>query len=119
MKTYILFFIVFLLSFSAYSQTGGGMRRGGHSGSGRATGTQAVGSEGQRTGQRPAEGVKGKERRQGGDCNTGGRGTGIDAGGATGVRTRTGIGTRTGAGTKISQPNIRTNVRVNTGVRSF
>jgi hypothetical protein len=28
MKTYILFFIVFLLSFSAYSQTGGGMRRG-------------------------------------------------------------------------------------------
>lgn len=114
MKTYILFFIVFILSFSAYSQTGGGMHRGG----GRGTGTQTMG-EGQRTGQRPAEGVKGKERRQGGDCNTGGRGTGIEAGGTTGVRTRTGIGTRTGAGTKISQPNIRTNVRVNTGVRSF
>ncbi|MDO8993514.1 hypothetical protein [Daejeonella sp.] len=113
MKTYILFFIVFLLSFTAYSQTGGGMRRGG----GRGTGTQTMGTEGQRTGQRPAEGVKGKKRRQGGDCNPGGRGTGIDAGGTsgTGVRTRTGIGTRTGAGTKISQPNIRTN----TGVRSF
>lgn len=89
-----------------------------HRGGGRGTGTQTMG-EGQRTGQRPAEGVKGKERRQGGDCNTGGRGTGIEAGGTTGVRTRTGIGTRTGAGTKISQPNIRTNVRVNSGVRSF
>jgi len=123
MRTYILFFIVFLLSFSAYSQTGGGMRRGGQSGSGRGTGTQTMGTEAQRTGQRPAEGVKGKDRRQGGNCNPGARGTGIDAGGTTGTgvrtRTRTGIGTRTGNGTKVSQPNIRTNIRVNNGVRIF
>lgn len=113
MKTYSLFFIVFLLSFSVYSQTGNGMRRGG----GRASGTQTMGAEGQRTGQRPEESVKGKDRRQGGNCSPGGKSTGIDAGGTTGtgVRSRTGMGTRTGNGTKISQPNIRTN----TGVRSF
>lgn len=113
MKTYILFFIVFLLSFSAYSQTGGAKQRG----RGRATGTQTIGAEGQGTGQRPAEGVKGKDRKQGGNCSPGGRATGTSSEGTngTGVRTRTGIGTRTGNGTKISQPNIRTN----TGVRSF
>ncbi len=113
MKTYILFLIVFLLSFSAYSQTGGGMRRGG----GRGTGTQTMGTEGQRTGQMPAQGGKGKDRKQGGDCNPGGRGKEIGAGGTTGtgIKTRAGTGTRTGTGAKISQPNIRTN----TGVRSF
>ena len=103
MKTYILFFIVFLLCFSAYSQTGGGMRRGG----GRTTGTQTRGAEGQGTGERTAERVKGKDRNHGGDCSPGGRGTGIDARGTTG----TGFRTRSGTGAKISQPNIR--------VRSF
>jgi len=123
MKTYILFFIVFILSFSAYSQTGAGMRRGGQSGSGRAAGTQNIGSEGQRRGtsdtQRPSEGKSGKkhtgERTQGGNCNPAGRSPGVDAGGTSATGSRKG----TGIGTKISQPNVRTNIRVNTGVRSF
>lgn len=85
------------------------MRRGGQAGSGRTTGTQSIGSEGQRTGQRPSDGERTRERRQGGNCNPGSKGTGIGARGTTGDRTRTGTGTR------ISQPNIRTN----TGVRSF
>ncbi len=123
MKTYILFFIVFILSFSAYSQAGGGMRRGGHSGSGITPGTQNISIKGQGRGtsstQRPSEGKSCKKQtgqpRQGGNCNPSGRSPGIDAGGtsATGIRKGTGIGT------KISQPNNRTNTRVNTGVRSF
>jgi len=80
------------------------MRRGGQAGSGRTTGTQTIGAEGQRTGQRPSEGSGTRARKQGGDCNPGSKGRGT-----TGDRTRTGNGTR------ISQPSIRTN----TGVRSF
>jgi hypothetical protein len=106
MKTYILLLIVFLFCTSAYSQTGGGMRRGGQTGSGRATGTQTMGAQGQ-TGQRTSDGVRTRERRQGGNCNPRGKGTGIGSGGTTGDKTRT--------GTRISQPNTRTN----TGVRSF
>jgi hypothetical protein len=83
------------------------MRRGGQAGSGRTTGTQTIGSEGQITGQRPSEGSGTRARKQGGNCNPGSKGTGISAGGTAGDRTRT--------GTRISQPNIRTN----TGVRSF
>jgi hypothetical protein len=109
MRTYILFLIVFLFCTTAYSQTGGGMRRGGQAGSGRTTGTQTIGAEGQRTGQRPSDGSRTREPRQGGNCNPGSKGRGIGAGGTTGDRARTGTGTR------ISQPNIRTN----TGVRSF
>lgn len=109
MKTYTLFLIVFLFCTTAYSQTGRGMRRGGQAGSGRTTGTQTIGAEGQRTGQRPSEGSGTRTRKQGGDCNPGSKGRGIGARGTTGDRTRTGNGTR------ISQPSIRTN----TGVRSF
>ena len=107
MKTYTLFLIVFLFCTTAYSQTGRGMRRGGQAGSGRTTGTQTIGAEGQRTGQRPSDGSGTRARKQGDNCNPGSKGRGIGAGGTAGDRTRT--------GTRISQPNIRTN----TGVRSF
>ncbi len=116
MKTYILFFIVFLLSFSGYSQTGRGMRREGQAGTGRATGTQSIGAEAHGNGgisgvQGSAKGKSGKSK-QGGSCNPGNDASGTSA---TGIRR----GSSTGIGTRISQPNIRTNVRVNTGVRSF
>lgn len=109
MKTYTLFLFVFLICTTAYSQTGRGTRRSGQAGSGRTTGTQTIGAEGQRTGQRPSEGSGTRARKQGGDCNPGSKGRGIATRGTTGDRTRTGNGTR------ISQPSIRTN----TGVRSF
>ena len=109
MKTYTLFLIVFLSYNAAYSQTGRGGGRGRETGSGRTTGTQTIGFEGQRTGQRPIDGERTRARRQGGHCNPRSKGTGIGAVGTTGDRTRTGNRTR------ISQPNIRTN----TGVRSF
>lgn len=107
MKTYTLFLFVFLICTTAYSQTGRGTRRSGQAGSGRTTGTQTIGAEGQRTGQRPSEGSGTRARKQGGDCNPGSKGRGIATRGTTGDRTRTGNGT--------SQPSIRTN----TGVRSF
>jgi hypothetical protein len=109
MKTYTLFLIVFLFCSSAYSQTGRGVGRGRLAGSRGTTGTQTIGFEDQRTGQRPIDGERTRARRQGGNCNPRSKGTGIGAVGTTGDRTRTGNRTR------ISQPNIRTN----TGVRSF
>lgn len=113
MKTYVLFFIVFLLSFSVYSQTGGGMRKGG----GRGTGTQTMG-EGQGT-------SKGLQRDQ--RVKSAGREViVIQEAGAPELKPVVQPGLERElvleqelVPDKISQPNIRTNVRVNTGVRSF
>lgn len=67
------------------------------------------------------EGSKAGTHRQGMSGADAHKGTGIDAGTRTGVQKGIGIsaGARTGVQGKISRPGIRTNIRVNAGIRGL